>query len=96
MTEEQQNTSEIVNRRKKKITLSTEGGRKWTGEFSGDITHKDIHILQRVMRVEFAKVTRARSLQRMLNRQKQEREQEKTQKLLDLIEQHKTKENSND
>lgn len=49
----------------KKITLTTIDGRSWTAEFVGRITRRDIKRLNRVLTVEFAKVQRKRSVEKL-------------------------------
>lgn len=59
--------------KKKVVTLTTLNGRRWSGEFEGNFTHKDIKKLQQVIRVEFAKITRRRSLMKTIKRQQAEK-----------------------
>jgi len=57
-----------TNNHQKKITLICTGGRRWDVEFAGIITQRDIQKLYRILKVEFAKVLRRRSLKKMMAR----------------------------
>lgn len=50
----------------KRITLTHIAGRRWDVEIEGAVTRRDILKLQRVLHVEFAKVMRRRSVQRLM------------------------------
>ena len=58
-------------RMNKSITLaSVNGGVKWSAEFSGVVTRRDIAKLSRILSVEFAKHERRRSTARKMTAQK--------------------------
>lgn len=54
--------SETPNNHQKKVTITETGGKRWTIEFEGEVTRRDVQKLYRLITVEFAKVMRKRSL----------------------------------
>ncbi len=61
-------TPKATNNTLKKIILTNTGGRHWEAEFTGTVTHRDIQKLHRIIKVEFAKIARQRSVSRMMQR----------------------------
>lgn len=56
-----------LNGNDKRITLFSPKGKNWSVLFEGIITRRDIIKLQRSLLVEFAKVQRRRSIQRLVS-----------------------------
>lgn len=51
--------------KQKIITLTNNGGPRWSAEFEGRITRRDIVKLNRIISVEYAKFERRRSVTRL-------------------------------
>ena len=62
MTDETQNNHQRV--RAKVVTIRNTGGARWEVEFEGVVTRRDIHRINRILNVEFARAQRRYSTQR--------------------------------
>ena len=56
----------------RRIVLTCTAGLRWTAEFEGRITHRDLARLNRVIRTTLAKAQRKRSVERMKQRHAEE------------------------
>lgn len=50
----------------KRITITADPHKRWSVEFEGTITNRDIQKLYRIIKVEFAKVQRRRTARKLL------------------------------